>query len=208
MKRDKLTDKLKRYNLETLYYDYYKDNLAACPEAEVYLANMTRGLSDNKDIYIELPYCGYSDYSGCIVERANYKFIEDNEDDIQETLPPILLGYGGYGTRVVYVNVSAGTKKQRKALFETIDNLQSYPCFDDEMVSNLEMEVIEHDIIETLGYEVYRILEDQDIFIETLHDDLAELVYSDNEYPYIELGHMVVYPHDAQWYANSIMETL
>jgi len=208
MKREKLLSILKRCNLETLYYEKYNDDLDACPNNTVWLSNMHTGTMDNKDVYIEMPYCGYSDYSGCIVERANYKFIEDNEDDIQDSLPPIVFGYGGYGTQTVYVNITRGKKKQRKALFEAIDNLQSYPCFDDEMVSNLEMEVIEHDIIETLGYEVYRILEDQDIFIETLHDDLAELVYSDNEYPYIELGHMVVYPHDAQWYANSIMETL
>ena len=76
-----------------------------------------------------------SDYSGCLVERANYReFLEQfgELDGVHEV-------YGGHGTYAVAVRIDALTDE----MAELFAGLEDYPLIDDESHSELEMEAAE-----------------------------------------------------------------
>jgi len=82
--------------------------------------------------YFVSDFLSGSDYSGCLVERANYRvFLEEfgERDGVHEV-------YGGHGTYAVAVRVDA-IDEEMAAVF---DALEDYPLIDEETHSELELE--------------------------------------------------------------------
>ena len=79
--------------------------------------------------------CTFSDYNGCDVERANARWLErEHEADTVRTV-------GGYGTDGRLVRLKA--YMQNESLREAMDSLDDYPCFDDELASEIQQESTE-----------------------------------------------------------------
>lgn len=84
-------------------------------------------------IYIlEIPYCGYSDYSGSMVERSNYKAIEEAYDG----LDGLYFFYGDYDSNTLAFDLRAFAFE----VDDTINGLEGYPCIDESLLSEMEME--------------------------------------------------------------------
>ncbi len=96
--------------------------------------------------HYSIPYSGYSDYSGCAVERANYDYFMKEYDFVSD------IGSGIYGTDIAGIDFSDLEDCQGEYLpdidtinqfIDEVNGLESYPAIDDESVSFKEMELIE-----------------------------------------------------------------
>ena len=106
---------------------------------------------------------GGSDYSGSLVERANYReFLEEfgEQDGVHEV-------YGGHGTFAVAVRVDAIDD----AMAEVFQGLEDYPLISDEAHSELELEAQEEAWESWTESDFVRELESR------FGEDFAELVY-------------------------------
>lgn len=83
--------------------------------------------------YLLPEYCGFSDYSGSPVERANAEAFMEMYGNKEH----IFMVYGGYGTEQLAIRLDAITDE----ILEILNELQDYPCVDDEKLSQLEMEI-------------------------------------------------------------------
>lgn len=94
---------------------------------------------DDDGQYLEVPFCGYSDYSGTTVERSNCDcFLEQFKDNIGNGVWEL---YGGYGTRGVLISLQFYLSNNSEYVKDIIQNLFQYPCIDDESMSKLEYEI-------------------------------------------------------------------
>ncbi len=87
---------------------------------------------DDDGTYFLSDFLSGSDYSGCLVERANYRdFLADygERDGVHEV-------YGGHGTYAVAVRIDA-IDDEMAAVFEA---LEDYPLISDESHSELEID--------------------------------------------------------------------
>jgi hypothetical protein len=91
------------------------------------------------DLFLMSNFFGYSDYdNSCMVERSNLKlFLEEYGD-----LPYVFKVYGGYGTTDIAISLKGllDPLNEDKAdeIIGILNNLNDYPCIDDEDMSNME----------------------------------------------------------------------
>ncbi len=89
-------------------------------------------VADPEGRYFLSDFLSGSDYSGCLVERANYRdFLEDygDRDGVHEV-------YGGHGTFAIAVRIDAIDEDMAAVL----DSLEDYPLISDETHGELELE--------------------------------------------------------------------
>lgn len=89
-----------------------------------------RGIQTNDDGLISHDYVSYGDYdNSCAVERANVRYLQE-QNKVEQ------LDRMSYGSRRAWL---LDTPENR----ELLESLESYPCFDDELVSQVEQEIEE-----------------------------------------------------------------
>jgi len=126
----------RRLTYESSYQDTDKSELS-----RLYYGSL---VEDTKGDLIEIPYSVYSDYSGCVVERANCDYVLANYDKLLSIA--IWEVYGGYGTRGIVRLVDFHSDDENiqylwDSLLDEINGLDNYPAFDDEYISQLELEM-------------------------------------------------------------------
>lgn len=124
---------------------------------------------DEKGDFIELPYCTYSDYSGCTVERSNCRCIlEDYKEHLGKGVYRI---YGGFDTTGVLVSVDFFNNNEE--LQDAVEGLLEYPLYSEEDHSQLEMEIEDED------WELYRKQDLMDLLDKAEIEYDEETLYSD-----------------------------
>lgn len=135
---------------------------------------------DKTGIFLEVPFCTYSDYSGCTVERSNCRVFEEQfKEFIGTELWPI---YGGYGTAGILITINL--YENNEEVKEVIDGLFDYPCIDEEDMSNLEMEIEDEDWDSWIKFDLTRELEKRAISYneDTLQDDFNRVIRENDIY--------------------------
>jgi len=176
--------------------------------------------SDKSGVFVYLPYCTYSDYDdSCAVERANYDYAISNFSHMFDNRI-LYKVYGGYNTTAIACNIRRlkavmrffnddsyhADKSAKEELYdyclqfiEETNNLENYPCYDDEMVSQKEDELfnealdsylisdckrtIETHLEDELELEDYAPIED-----ETIREYIYTYMRENDTYPEIESG--------------------
>lgn len=91
---------------------------------------------DNQGIFIEIPYCTFSDYSGGTVEKSNFlswcELYEDSKGVIWKELQ------GGFYTRGIIAKIESLTD----SMVDTIEDLLQYPVINEEKLSQLEYDIL------------------------------------------------------------------
>ncbi len=95
-----------------------------------------RDWSEEEDNYFFVPFTSGSDYSGCTVTWANNLFFEKDYRDNDW----IHFAYGGYNTYAVVINA---TKLCDSEILEILEGLEDYPVIDEEMLTDVELDLIE-----------------------------------------------------------------
>ncbi len=87
--------------------------------------------------HYEIPFASFSDYSGCMVERANSRALE-------ERFSFVTLSGGSHGSVETVIEkdnlLDAVFSDDFPEFKEAVDSLHEYPCLDDELLSQMEME--------------------------------------------------------------------
>jgi hypothetical protein len=101
-------------------------------------SNLEKSREDwNGDFNYEIPYAGFSDYSGCMVERANSRTLE-------ETYSFVTLDTAGMGTVYTVIRsqdvLDAIFSEDFPEFMEAVDSLSDYPVLDESLMSEMEME--------------------------------------------------------------------
>lgn len=86
----------------------------------------------------EIEYTGGSDYSGGTAEYSNYVFLRRKFSNRKG----VYALYGGYNSFAIAYDDSEISGKTRKDINEIIEQLQDYPCLDDEWLINYEYRLI------------------------------------------------------------------
>lgn len=94
-------------------------------------------MEKGKIFVFEIPYCSFSDYSGCTVERSNYKDIKDNF----EGLDGLYFFSGGHGTQALALDLRTVYLDRVDEIHDIIAGLENYPVIDESTLSELEMEM-------------------------------------------------------------------
>jgi hypothetical protein len=88
------------------------------------------------DLYFFMPYCQGSDYSGSLVEKANYtEFLALYEG--QDFVHKLRGGYYSYGIAINIKRLKASVELEN--VVDIIKGLDNYPLINDEAFSELEM---------------------------------------------------------------------
>jgi hypothetical protein len=93
---------------------------------------------EDRDGYKSIPYTTGSDYSGDSVTRSNYLEIKkalSEYDGIYDC-------YGDYSTYALWYRPDELTTNAKEKIDEIIKGLESYPCYDDDALSELEWTII------------------------------------------------------------------
>ena len=135
-----LQDTMDRLYTNSLPYGEYTELLQGLDSNEYETQDEQTNLSPETDILV-VTYSVYSDYSGGMVERANYSaLLELCQAGTDKRFYKL---YGDYGTTGLAVNVSL----QNPAVWETLNGLAEYPLVDEELYSlmqvNAEIEAYE-----------------------------------------------------------------
>jgi hypothetical protein len=136
---------------------------------------------------LDLALFGFSDYSGCAVERANRQaFME--QFPARDWYRPTVGGHGSAGLVLILdAEIDAEDGEALKALLE---GLASYPCADDDLLSEIEREA-EREAWEDWGRSDFRRLlgdswdERDDADVDSAFEAAREAA---NEYWQIETG--------------------
>lgn len=89
--------------------------------------------------FITLPFTSYGDYDdSCMVERANVVWFMKHYGN----RAGIHLYNGDYGFACVIVDVEHVSRKTIDNIADYLDDLQHYPCIDDELLSRMEYKAI------------------------------------------------------------------
>ena len=126
--------------------EYNYDGTSSSSLRKDFLGNYT---VTEKGIWQEIPYTFYSDYSGCQVERSNYITIKQDfnnylDDDVIRSV------WGYYGTTGLLVRSESIDKHDD--IRELIDELESYPCYDENHLWILESEAL-NEALYDYGYQ-------------------------------------------------------
>ena len=189
-------------------FHYEKYSYRKCDEE--YLKDITSfyygDISDNNQgELIELPYISHSDYSGTTVERSNYEYLIKEYSDLLGII--LWESYGGYSTRAIFCLYSIweiefqddeylGDRIER--LKEDIKSIDDYPLLDEELMSEIEMNIeieswddwvcsdLKHTLLENEIYdEEDNPLPEDSILQDMLHFHLESLnEYYEFESPY------------------------
>lgn len=124
--------------------------------------------------YLEVPFCTFSDYSGCTVERSNQRVFMEMFKDIPGVYPL----YGGYSTTGVLIKYSL--YEENEEIQETINSLFDYPLIDEEDMSNLEMEIEDESWDSWIKSDLISELEKNEIPYD--EDKLRELFWENCQY--------------------------
>lgn len=131
---------------------------------------------------ISCDYIQYGDYdNSCAVERANVRYLEEQKlVEVMDT--------GGYGSVKAWL---LDTEENR----EILESLFDYPCFDDELVSQVEMEIEDEyikdcssDLHELLPEAMQEAMRDMFIFDEIDRDCYDKAKEASNTYFVVESG--------------------
>ena len=87
-----------------------------------------------------IPYCSFGDYMGSDVERANARVLE-NDDDLKEFVTYHSEGYGGQLYGFEESDLLAMNEEQLNALDDILRSLLEYPLLDEEICSEVAMEL-------------------------------------------------------------------
>lgn len=154
--------------------------------------------------FVVVNCCGYGDYCGSTVEKANYEYFMREWGDT----PGVVEVYGGYDSHAVGLFVTDFLYLPE--MLEQIAGLEDYPLFDDEELSRVEQEMIDEwwadngqwdferaivtnldlgdggDCLEDVGFDV---LDDDfwELFMEKLDDSNVEFIFETGCNLYIEL---------------------
>lgn len=179
-------------NLES-YRRSYKTYCKSNGEWEYFYTPEDAGVSDisygdikedkNGD-YIELPWCTYSDYSGCTVERSNNRCIID--DFKQHLGKGMYQVYGGYGTSAILVSVEFFEGNEE--LQDIIEELFDYPLVSEDDHSQLENEIEDEDWDSYRKDDLMRLLDEAGIEYNenTLYGDFRDVQDRIGEYTIFE----------------------
>lgn len=132
-----------------------------------------------QDNLISCDYIQYGDYdNSCAVERANVRYLE-NKNLVEYT------ERGSYGYIKAWL---LGTPENE----ELLNSLEDYPCFDDELVSEIERE-IEDQYLDDCRQDLHKLLSYNDILQDVLFIDFDRECYEkakelSNEYFIVEAG--------------------
>ncbi len=89
------------------------------------------------DFRFDIPFASFSDYSGCMVERANSRALS-------ERFSFVGIQYGGYGTEWTCIHkehvLDAIFSDDFPEFQEALDSLHDYPVLDEDLLSQMEME--------------------------------------------------------------------
>lgn len=94
---------------------------------------------ETRDIFLIPKYMSYGDYdNSCMVERSNYKiFLEEYEE-----INGVFTISGGYGSSGIAISLrfllDPDNEDKSNEIIELLNNLNDYPCIDDEDMSNME----------------------------------------------------------------------
>jgi hypothetical protein len=91
---------------------------------------------DPTEVYVLPAYCSGSDYSGGLVEVANYKTLLEMMPEGYEDGAEFITYTGGDGTFALAIRVDALTEE----ILESLESLDDYPLLDEGLHSELEME--------------------------------------------------------------------
>lgn len=95
-------------------------------------------LEDN-DLFLMCNYLQYGDYdNSCMVERSNYKLFLESFGGLSF----VFKVYGGYGSSGIAISVKGllnpDNEEKAEEIIELLNDLNKYPCIDDEDMSNME----------------------------------------------------------------------
>lgn len=96
------------------------------------------GRAERSRRYFLPEHLGFSDYSGCMVERANVKAFAEmfaTGEDVWW-----FRAIGGHGTEAIVVDSHMVPDDVLTEVTETLGALTEYPCIDEELVSEMETE--------------------------------------------------------------------
>lgn len=125
------------------------------------------------DVYITVPCASGSDYSGSLVERANFEYLKEAWGD----WPAFIRLYGGYGTFGVMLNLGHLTPDQLDRVRDIFESIERYPVIDDDMLYKMEHEATLREVSENIVYDLKRELETRFPELEAL--DLEPAAYED-----------------------------
>lgn len=121
----------------------------------------------------------YGDYDrSCHIERANVRYMEENFPD------DILIVIGAYGSTCAAIPIDC----ENPEIFEALNSLESYPCLNDEMASEIETEILYEAFEDTIGDIVRQAEREHDILID---EDAARKLFEDiwpADYGHVEAG--------------------
>lgn len=187
-----MTIKLNRWHYES-WRDDKLDDLS-----KVYLGNLQQ--TDNGEL-LEIPVTMYSDYSGSTVERANCDYFVQYCKDNQIRYFDI---YGDYGTTGVMVYFT--DYESNEDMREMINALDNYPLFDDESLSNLELQLedeswdswVKYDLIRALDKAGIEYNEDtlQDDFYNVIRENNIEFIFENAVSAYIKIDEVIKHWQD------------
>jgi hypothetical protein len=136
---------------------------------------------------------GYSDYSGSMFARANVKYIEETYPKLNGTAYYTV--YGRYGTKMIVFDA----RYMSESMIDEISALSNYPLFDDEILSEMEVELENETVLnEIIPIIIETIKEIQETIPEdceyTLPESIdyidiyREIMEFENKYPEFEPG--------------------
>lgn len=90
----------------------------------------------DKTVY-EIPYTGFSDYSGSMVERANLKYFLERYDD---KIKHVIGGHGSEWGMILKVNLNMWNDDDWECFTDDVEGLENYPLIDEDLHSQMEQE--------------------------------------------------------------------
>lgn len=152
-------------------------------KSEVYLGHLHENIDGNLRM---IPYTLHSDYSGGTVECANCKYLDENYKPLRSKA--IWRVYGGYDTEG-YIMLRNPQDFQPDnfelsilwdQLREEIASLHDYPLFNDEVLSELELELEESSWNDWVKYDLEKALIEKGIYNDDTmpsSDELCKLFH-------------------------------
>ncbi len=145
-----------------------------------------RSWNETEDVYFIVPYTSGSDYSGDTVTRANYKFFEKEYEDVD----CIHLAYGGYDTYAIIINATKLCDSEiLEEITEILEGLADDPLIDEDLLTEVEMELIEDAWVCWVEYDFIKALEKKFSFADFNFPDIRDLFEEKREEAWVCEGH-------------------
>lgn len=115
------------------------DESVRCNQLDEMMDYVNSDRHDGTEHFYPVRYASFSDYSGCLVERANARALHD-DDDLGEWIETV---YGGHGTELHgfrHSNLMTMSGESFEALYEVLGALSDYPLLCEETHSEMELE--------------------------------------------------------------------